>query len=131
MHFSHQQLAEAQHNTSFHSWEAAQLYCFVCSLDLGVERGHWPPFRHISLFPTLCCCYTYIPLMWLFFLFSIPGFSFDREPQLYFDDTCVVPERLEGKTENTIKNIQLKPKVLYAAHKIFYCGYFLGHSPVL
>lgn len=53
VHFSHQQLAEAQHNTSFHSWEAAQLYCFVCSLDLGVERGHWPPFQHISLFPTL------------------------------------------------------------------------------
>uniref|UniRef100_A0A3Q3K4U4 ETS domain-containing protein n=1 Tax=Monopterus albus TaxID=43700 RepID=A0A3Q3K4U4_MONAL len=25
------------------------------------------------------------------------GFSFDRDPQLYFDDTCVVPERLEGK----------------------------------
>ncbi|XP_041857900.1 ETS translocation variant 5a isoform X1 [Melanotaenia boesemani] len=25
------------------------------------------------------------------------SFSFDRDPQLYFDDTCVVPERLEGK----------------------------------
>ncbi|KAM4558418.1 ETS translocation variant 5a isoform 2-T2 [Odontesthes bonariensis] len=25
------------------------------------------------------------------------GFSFDRDPQLYFDDACVVPERLEGK----------------------------------
>ncbi|XP_072301106.1 ETS translocation variant 5a isoform X3 [Eucyclogobius newberryi] len=24
-------------------------------------------------------------------------FSFDRDSQLYFDDTCVVPERLEGK----------------------------------
>lgn len=24
------------------------------------------------------------------------GFSFDRDHQLYFDDTCVVPERLEG-----------------------------------
>ena len=48
--------------------------------------------------------------MLLFFLFSIPGFSFDRDPQLYFDDTCVVPERLEGKTENTIKNINLNPR---------------------
>ncbi|KAG7219721.1 hypothetical protein INR49_018884 [Caranx melampygus] len=25
------------------------------------------------------------------------SFSFDRDPPLYFDDTCVVPERLEGK----------------------------------
>ncbi|CAL1583153.1 unnamed protein product [Knipowitschia caucasica] len=25
------------------------------------------------------------------------NFSFDRDSQLYFDDTCVVPERLEGK----------------------------------
>uniref|UniRef100_M3ZSY1 ETS variant transcription factor 5a n=1 Tax=Xiphophorus maculatus TaxID=8083 RepID=M3ZSY1_XIPMA len=25
------------------------------------------------------------------------GYSYDRDPQLYFDDTCVVPERLEGK----------------------------------
>uniref|UniRef100_A0A3B3UFH4 ETS variant transcription factor 5a n=1 Tax=Poecilia latipinna TaxID=48699 RepID=A0A3B3UFH4_9TELE len=24
-------------------------------------------------------------------------YSYDRDPQLYFDDTCVVPERLEGK----------------------------------
>ncbi|KAF0026923.1 hypothetical protein F2P81_021660 [Scophthalmus maximus] len=27
------------------------------------------------------------------------SFSFDRDPQLYFDDTCVVPERLEGKVK--------------------------------
>ncbi|KAI9518805.1 ETS translocation variant 5 [Dissostichus eleginoides] len=27
------------------------------------------------------------------------SFSFDRETQLYFDDTCVVPERLEGKVK--------------------------------
>ncbi|XP_070693759.1 ETS translocation variant 5a [Pempheris klunzingeri] len=27
------------------------------------------------------------------------AFSFDRDPQLYFDDTCVVPERLEGKVK--------------------------------
>ncbi|XP_021334288.1 ETS translocation variant 5a isoform X2 [Danio rerio] len=27
------------------------------------------------------------------------NFSFDREQQLYFDDTCVVPERLEGKVK--------------------------------
>ncbi|XP_026151816.1 ETS translocation variant 5a isoform X2 [Mastacembelus armatus] len=26
-------------------------------------------------------------------------FSFDRDPQLYYDDTCVVPERLEGKVK--------------------------------
>ncbi|XP_061826926.1 ETS translocation variant 5a isoform X1 [Nerophis lumbriciformis] len=27
------------------------------------------------------------------------SFSFDRDSQLYFDDTCVVPERLEGKVK--------------------------------
>ncbi|XP_051762242.1 ETS translocation variant 5a isoform X2 [Ctenopharyngodon idella] len=27
------------------------------------------------------------------------NFSFDRDQQLYFDDTCVVPERLEGKVK--------------------------------
>ncbi|XP_058478332.1 ETS translocation variant 5a isoform X2 [Solea solea] len=27
------------------------------------------------------------------------NFSFDRDTQLYFDDTCVVPERLEGKVK--------------------------------
>ncbi|KAM6985210.1 ETS translocation variant 5a isoform 2-T2 [Aplochiton taeniatus] len=27
------------------------------------------------------------------------SFSFDREPCLYFDDTCVVPEKLEGKVK--------------------------------
>ncbi|XP_069567900.1 ETS translocation variant 5-like isoform X2 [Brachyistius frenatus] len=27
------------------------------------------------------------------------GFSHDREPRLYYDDTCVVPERLEGKVK--------------------------------
>ncbi|MFT7815076.1 ETS translocation variant 5-like [Arapaima gigas] len=27
------------------------------------------------------------------------GFSFDRDPHLYYDDTCVVPERLEGKVK--------------------------------
>lgn len=36
----HQQLADAPHNTSFYSWEAAQLYCFACSLDLWF--AHWP-----------------------------------------------------------------------------------------
>lgn len=25
------------------------------------------------------------------------GFSFEKDTRLYFDDTCVVPERLEGK----------------------------------
>lgn len=29
-----------------------------------------------------------------------PGCSFDREPQLYADDTCVVPEKLEGKADS-------------------------------
>lgn len=29
--------------------------------------------------------------------FSFPGFSYERDPQQFFDDTCVVPERLEGK----------------------------------
>ncbi|XP_041724467.1 ETS translocation variant 1-like isoform X6 [Coregonus clupeaformis] len=27
------------------------------------------------------------------------SFSFDREPHLYYDDTCVVPDRLEGKVK--------------------------------
>ncbi|XP_066543693.1 ETS translocation variant 5a isoform X2 [Amia ocellicauda] len=27
------------------------------------------------------------------------NFTFDRDPHLYFDDTCVVPERLEGKVK--------------------------------
>ncbi|XP_023276120.1 ETS translocation variant 5-like isoform X1 [Seriola lalandi dorsalis] len=27
------------------------------------------------------------------------GFGHDREPHLYYDDTCVVPERLEGKVK--------------------------------
>ncbi|XP_017289968.1 ETS translocation variant 5 isoform X2 [Kryptolebias marmoratus] len=27
------------------------------------------------------------------------GFGFDREHRLYFDDTCVVPERMEGKVK--------------------------------
>lgn len=26
------------------------------------------------------------------------GFGYDREPRLFFDDTCVVPDRLEGET---------------------------------
>lgn len=26
------------------------------------------------------------------------GFSHDREAHLFYDDTCIVPERLEGKT---------------------------------
>lgn len=25
------------------------------------------------------------------------GFSYEKDTRLYFDDTCVVPERLEGK----------------------------------
>ncbi|XP_056145068.1 ETS translocation variant 5a isoform X2 [Lampris incognitus] len=32
-----------------------------------------------------------------FFQNNLENFSFDREPHLYYDDTCVVPERLEGK----------------------------------
>ncbi|MBN3326829.1 ETV5 protein, partial [Atractosteus spatula] len=30
---------------------------------------------------------------------SHDGFAFDREPHMYYDDTCVVPERLEGKVK--------------------------------
>lgn len=26
------------------------------------------------------------------------GFSYEKDTRLYFDDTCVVPERLEGKS---------------------------------
>ncbi|XP_024119728.1 ETS translocation variant 5a [Oryzias melastigma] len=32
-----------------------------------------------------------------FYQSSHDSFSFDRDAQLYFDDTCVVPERLEGR----------------------------------
>lgn len=35
------------------------------------------------------------------FKMSFPVFSYERDPQQFFDDTCVVPERLEGKTEYT------------------------------
>lgn len=27
------------------------------------------------------------------------GFTYEKDPRLYFDDTCVVPERLEGKVK--------------------------------
>ncbi|NXD79560.1 ETV5 protein, partial [Halcyon senegalensis] len=30
---------------------------------------------------------------------SHDGFSYEKDTQLYFDDTCVVPERLEGKNQ--------------------------------
>ncbi|XP_051814686.1 ETS translocation variant 5a isoform X2 [Acanthochromis polyacanthus] len=33
---------------------------------------------------------------------SHDSFSFDREAQLYFDDTCVVPERLEAKVKQEV-----------------------------
>lgn len=39
-----------------------------------------------------------------------PGCSFDREPQLYADDTCVVPEKLEGKADS--KNTESYLKIL-------------------
>lgn len=29
--------------------------------------------------------------------FFLLGFSYEKDTRLYFDDTCVVPERLEGK----------------------------------
>uniref|UniRef100_A0A8C2VZ24 ETS variant transcription factor 5 n=2 Tax=Chinchilla lanigera TaxID=34839 RepID=A0A8C2VZ24_CHILA len=32
-----------------------------------------------------------------YFSSSHEGFSYEKDPRLYFDDTCVVPERLEGK----------------------------------
>lgn len=32
------------------------------------------------------------------FLLKLSGFTYEKDPRLYFDDTCVVPERLEGKT---------------------------------
>lgn len=28
---------------------------------------------------------------------TLPGFPYEKDPRLYFDDTCVVPERLEGE----------------------------------
>uniref|UniRef100_A0A673BBV0 ETS domain-containing protein n=1 Tax=Sphaeramia orbicularis TaxID=375764 RepID=A0A673BBV0_9TELE len=48
-----------------------------------------------SIFPTIC----YTDLINYACLPLISDFSFDRDPQLYFDDTCVVPERLEGKVK--------------------------------
>lgn len=30
-------------------------------------------------------------------VFFLVGFSYEKDTRLYFDDTCVVPERLEGK----------------------------------
>lgn len=50
---------------------------------------------------------------YIFFIF--PGFSFDRDPQLYFDDTCVVPERLEGKKKKL--KLNLNPR-LAKMHRI-------------
>jgi len=38
----------------------------------------------------------FLILQYLCFLSLPVDFSFDRDQQLYFDDTCVVPERLEG-----------------------------------
>uniref|UniRef100_A0A8D0F1C3 ETS variant transcription factor 5 n=1 Tax=Strix occidentalis caurina TaxID=311401 RepID=A0A8D0F1C3_STROC len=32
-------------------------------------------------------------------IFSLLGFSYEKDTRLYFDDTCVVPERLEGKVK--------------------------------
>lgn len=34
-----------------------------------------------------------------YFASSHEGFSYEKDPRLYFDDTCVVPERLEGKVK--------------------------------
>lgn len=34
-----------------------------------------------------------------YFSSSHEGFSYEKDPRLYFDDTCVVPERLEGKVK--------------------------------
>ncbi|XP_078010817.1 ETS translocation variant 5 isoform X2 [Phascolarctos cinereus] len=34
-----------------------------------------------------------------YFSSSHDGFTCDKDPRLYFDDTCVVPERLEGKVK--------------------------------
>ena len=66
-----------------------------------VEHCHWPSCQNKSLFPTL---FHFHPILsCISFFLSIAGFSFDRDHQLYFDDTCVVPERLEGKTEKSKK----------------------------
>ncbi|XP_029400459.1 ETS translocation variant 5 isoform X3 [Mus pahari] len=34
-----------------------------------------------------------------YFSSSHEGFPYEKDPRLYFDDTCVVPERLEGKVK--------------------------------
>lgn len=55
---------------------------------------HWS--THRSSLPkssnNRCVCFLLLPI----------DFSFDREQQLYFDDTCVVPERLEGKISHRV-----------------------------
>lgn len=64
--------------------------------DLRVQTNK--PLSHALCAVTLSsdsCCIS--------LFFSISGFSFDRDHQLYFDDTCVVPERLEGETRKTNK----------------------------
>lgn len=94
-------------------------------LDLWVEHAHWPSCQNKSLFSACCLINA------AFLSFSFPGFSFDRDPQLYFDDTCVVPERLEGKTEKN--NVEHKPKVSKNVRDIVcpLSGYFLGQTPAL
>lgn len=54
------------------------LYWAKPEVFLGVWLGWWKgPVITEDLFPL--------------------GFSFEKDTRLYFDDTCVVPERLEGK----------------------------------
>lgn len=71
---------------------------------ISVEHAHWPSCQNKSLFSTRCLINA------AFLSFSFSGFSFDRDPQLYFDDTCVVPERLEGKTEKTT-TLNINPRL--------------------
>lgn len=50
------------------------------------------------------------------FFSSFPGFSYERDPQQFFDDTCVVPERLEGKNEHINSEFNQLNRVILQKH---------------
>lgn len=62
------------------------------------NMGEYAPA--VKLLPLQSCfplCERLFSFIYVCFCHS--GFGQDREPHLYYDDACVVPERLEGKKE--------------------------------
>ncbi|XP_013875489.1 ETS translocation variant 5 isoform X2 [Austrofundulus limnaeus] len=55
--------------------------------------------RDFGFEPEVQTCQTSFSKSSVLFQKNSAGFGFDREPRLYFDDTCVVPDRLEGKVK--------------------------------